>query len=109
MMNDLLQILGRAGTIAAFFDRDEPENMHRIVAMYWRVLLVLLILALAASISWGLTRLSAAVEEPDVSPRTTGTLGFQREELQSTLGAYQARAANYSNFRTNGVGIAEPR
>lgn len=108
-MNTLKDILSDIRRLYAA--RHEPENISLLAAVYWRTLLFLMVVLLVATVSFGVTRFSAAIEQLGVvSTAASETLPpvLSRTELQHTLRAYEERSAAYEALRRSAPAVRDP-
>ena len=97
--------------LAYYRARHEPENLRPLADMYWRALLALALLSVAGVIMFGLWEFVAVVESLTAAQSGTGTtppVVLNRQQLETVLGAYDARQAQYRATEATRMTVNDP-
>jgi hypothetical protein len=89
-------ILQTSGWAEAYARRIEPENIRTLADMYWAMLLLIAGIAILLGIGYGIWQLLWADSNATFDTTTSaGIVGFNREQLQLIVQAFEKRQAAF--------------
>lgn len=103
-----LALLARARD--AYASRTEPEAARFLALSLWRVILLLAILAIAGSLSWGMWALfsTLAALEPPATVAHVPTPALDRVSLAETVSGLSQRSARYQEIENAPLSLPDP-
>lgn len=91
--------------------RHEPERLRALADLYWRALLLVAAGIIVFMAAYGSLKLLAALESGASNTTLSsesGSILFNRTQLEETLDDFTARRVNYELLKKNPPAIADP-
>ena len=96
-----LHIFSRAK--AAWEYRSEPEEMHFLAALYWRLIQLFVVCIACLALVLGFSEFASTTQTSDQAVvGSAGTPSLNRAVLQSTLDEFSARQSLYQSLSAQG-------